>query len=422
MEELAINGGPKTRTAPFPSVGNSTGRDLGEEEIELLTQVIRSGALGRHQGTMVKRFEEEFAKMYGVKYAVATTSGTASLHTAVAALNLDPGDEIITTSITDMGTVIAILMQNCCPVIADVDPKTVNISPKSIEENISEKTKAIIPVHLFGRPCDMDEILKIAAKYNLRVIEDCSQAHLAEYKGKKVGTIGDIGCFSLQQSKQITTGDGGVVITNDDELGKRATMFADKFFDRYGESGERRALALGINYRMTELQGAVAVAQLAKAESILARRRNSAQVLTEELETVPGIELVPLPEGCKHSYWIYSFTIDQDLLGVTTAEFLKALRAEGIPFRSGYAGGIITKHPVIRDRITYGSTHCPYDCPRARKYKDPESLPGADWATENVCVMSWNEGITEEDARDIARGIRKVAEYYLAKKQGKSGA
>jgi len=418
MQELAVNGGPKTRTTPFPSVGNASGRDLGDEEIELLTQVIRSGALGRHQGTMVKQFEEEFKQAYGVKYATATTSGTAALHTAVAALNLDPADEIITTSITDMGTVIAILMQNNCPVIADVDPKTVNITAKSIEENISEKTRAVIVVHLFGRPCDMDEIMAVARKHNLRVIEDCAQAHMAVYKGKKVGTIGDIGCFSLQQSKQITTGDGGIVITNDDALGRRAALFADKFFNRFGEGGERTALALGINYRMSELQGAVALAQLRKADRILERRRRSAAVLNDALARVPGIELVPLPEDSLHSYWIYSFTIDQKLLGVTTAEFLKALKAEGIPFGNGYAGGIITNHRVIRERVTYGNSHCPYDCHRARKYEDPRHLPGADWATENVCVMSWNEGITEDDARDIAAGISKVAEYFRAKAGG----
>ncbi|MCD6399801.1 DegT/DnrJ/EryC1/StrS family aminotransferase [candidate division WOR-3 bacterium] len=260
MEELAINGGPKTRDTsvkPWPSVSNASGRLFGDEEKQLLEEVIDSGTLFRYGGKTVQTFEEEMAAKYGVKHATAVTSGTAALHTAVAALDLDVGDEVITTTVTDAGTVIGILQCNCVPVFADVDRRTMIMRPDSIEAAISERTRAIIVVHLFGQPAPMDEVMDIAQRHKLYVIEDCAQAHGARFDGQLVGTIGHLGAFSMQQSKQITTGDGGVVISNDDELAARARMFHDKFYDRRGEyRGYER---LGINYRMNELTRRVAL-------------------------------------------------------------------------------------------------------------------------------------------------------------------
>ncbi|MBC7289107.1 MAG: DegT/DnrJ/EryC1/StrS family aminotransferase, partial [Armatimonadetes bacterium] len=319
MQELAIHGGPKTRDTsvkPWPSVSNASGRMFGEEELQLIREVIESGCLFRYGGKMVETFEREMAAKYGVKHAVAVTSGTAALHTAVAALDLNPGDEVITTTVTDAGTIIGILQCCCVPTFADVDRRTMIMRPDAIEAAISERTRAVIVVHLFGQPAPMDEIMEIAQRYNLYVIEDCAQAHGATFDGQLVGTIGDIGCFSMQQSKQITTGDGGVVITNDDTLAARARMFHDKYFDRRGEyRGYER---LGINYRMNELTGAVALAQLRKMDLILQRRRHTANLLRERLSQIEGIRPPWIHPKAEHSWWIFSFQIDNDLLGCST--------------------------------------------------------------------------------------------------------
>jgi len=393
-------------------VGDSSGRDLGEEEIALLTEVIRSGALGRHGGKMVPQFEQEYAAHQGVKHCLGVTSGTAALHTAVGALQLDPGDEIITTTVTDMGTVIAILQQNQIPIFCDVDRRTMNLDPGKLEPLINERTRAIIAVHLFGQAVDMDVLMPIARKHKLYVIEDCAQAHDAEWDGRRVGTIGDLGCFSLQQSKQITTGDGGIVITNDDDLADRARMFHDKFYDRSGAN--RGVLRLGVNYRMTELQGAVALAQTRKLDSILGRRRHTAERLTACLQEIEGIIPSWLHSKARHSYWIYPLQINEAELGSTGEEFWAAIQAEGLPWGTGYAGGIpICMYPAIRDHKAYGESAFPWEPPYGRsvEYRE-EDYPETVWAQANTFVMNWNEGITDADVDDMAHGFRKVAAYY----------
>jgi len=204
----------------LPSDQDFSGRTLGEEEIINLAEAVKSGTLTSTKGTFVKQFEEQFKKHLGVKHAHACSSGTAAIHCAVAAVNPEPGDEIITTSITDMGALTPIVYQGAIPVFADVDPRTCNVTAKTIEARISEKTKAICVTHLFGNPCDMHEIMALAKKHNLPVIEDCAQAFMSTSDGKPVGVIGDIGCFSLQQGKHITTGEGGIVVSNNDALAR----------------------------------------------------------------------------------------------------------------------------------------------------------------------------------------------------------
>ena len=413
MSELAINGGEKVITKPFPDVGDISGRYLGQEEKELLIEVINSGHLNRVGGTKVSQFEKEFAERYGVRHAIASSSGTAALHIALGALALNPGDEVITTTITDMGTVIAILLCNAIPIFADVDPLTCNIDPESIEGKITEKTRVIIPVHLFGQPSNMDPIIEIAKRHNLYIVEDCCQAHLAEYKGEMVGTMGDIGCFSFQQIKQITTGDGGMTIMNDDELAERSRLFSDKGWPRTN-NGQRDHLFLGPNYRMTELQGAVGIAQIRKIDSIVQKRRETAQFLTNLIKNIEGVNPPKIIEGAIHSWWNYSFTINEELLKVSSRDFQNALNAEGIPFHVGYIPNPIFSYEVIKSRKTYGTSHCPWDCPQARQniqYKK-EDYPNTMKAIEKVFVMNWNEGITYDNSRDIGNGLEKVAAYF----------
>ena len=410
-EKLAVEGGTPVRTDPLPTVSNKSGRDFGKEELANLTEVIESGKLFRWGGKFVPQFEQEFAEMLGVKHATASTSGTSALHIAVAAVNPDPGDEIITAPITDMGTLIGILFQNAIPVFADLDPKTYTMLPESIEAQITPKTKAIICVHLFGQPCDMDPIMEIARKHNLKVIEDCCQAYFAEYKGKVVGTIGDMGCFSMQQSKHMSTGDGGITVTNDDVLGRRAMLFMDKGWPR--EPGARDYPFLGINYRMNELTGAVACAQIKKVRGIVEKRRKIADAITKGIASAPGVNPPFVREGVKHSWWLYPIMIDRKVLGITPQEFAKALTAEGIGASVGYIGKPIYMSPIFLDANTYGTLGCPFKCPHAnpREYK-AEDCPNTLKILENIINLSCNEFFTDKDVADYVKAINKVANHF----------
>ncbi|MCL2299810.1 MAG: DegT/DnrJ/EryC1/StrS family aminotransferase, partial [Firmicutes bacterium] len=242
----AIHGGKPVKTTPF-----GTGKRFGAEELEQLREALEQQTLFYWHGKKVRGFCEKLAGIYGMPYCAAASSGTAAIHTALGALGIAAGDEVITTPITDMGTLIGILYQNAVPVFADLDPHTYNPDPKSIEDCITEKTKAIVVVHLAGNPADMDAVMDIAARHNLKVIEDCAQSWLASYKGKWVGTIGDIGCFSTNEFKHISTGDGGALLTRDELLYRKALMFADKNYDRIGGMPIRNCEALAPNYRMT---------------------------------------------------------------------------------------------------------------------------------------------------------------------------
>lgn len=411
----ALKGGAPVRTGIFPNVGISQGRRLGKQEKRLVGRAIDSGNLFRLGGLrLVEQFEKEFAKLHGVRFAHAVTSGTASLHTAVAALNLEPGDEIITTPITDMGTAIAIMMQQCIPIFADVDPKTCNITAKTIEKQITKRTRAIIVVHLFGAPADMDPILKLARRHNLRVIEDAAQSHFAEYKGKLVGTLGDIGCFSLQQSKQITTGDGGILITNNKDLYDRAVLFSDKAWPRTKMGQGRGHLFLGVNYRMNEITGAVALAQARKLKGIVRQRRKIAQYLYEKLQDMDGIVLTKILPNCLSSWWIFSFYLNKKKVNISPADFAKALTAEGIYAGCGYIPMPLFEYPAIRERKTFGSSQLPWSLPGARKniVYDKKEYPGTLKALGELIVFSWCEGIGKKDALDVYKAIKKLVQYY----------
>ena len=253
QEQLAIEGGPRTVDYKFPTNSDISGRMFGDEEIAELTEVIRSGNLNVLGGPKVTQFEDEWKKTFGVKHAVTSTSGTSALHVGVLAVGPNPGDEIIVAPITDIGSIIAILYQLAVPVFADVDPISGIITAETIEPCITERTVAIMVVHLQGNAAVMDPIVELARKHNLLVIEDCSQAHMAAYNGRYAGTIGDIGCYSFQQSKHMTTGDGGMTVTNNDYLGERIMLAHNKGRGRSGRENQPPFLAP--NYRMTELQG-----------------------------------------------------------------------------------------------------------------------------------------------------------------------
>ena len=283
------------------------------------------------------RSSGRLARYYGSPRAVASTSGTAAIHVALAALGLNPGDEVVTTPLTDMGSVIPILACNCLPVFADVDPETGNLTAETIERKLTPRTRAVVLVHLFGRPADLGPICELLRDRKIALIEDCSQAHDAEYQGKKVGTFGDFGTFSFQQSKQITCGDGGITLVNRPELAERAALFADKGWDR--KRGARSHLFLGMNYRMTELQGAVVLRQLERLPGLIKARRATAESLADELRSIRGVVPPPEQAGVDPSWWMFAFRIDEEKLGVSTAEFGEALAVEGVPVRRAILAG-----------------------------------------------------------------------------------
>ena len=389
--------------------------DMGEEEIEELIEVIRAGRLNRLSGTKVVQFEQDFAEMNGVKYAQAVTSGTAAVHTAVGVIDPNPGDEIITTGVTDMGTIIGILYQNAVPIFADIDPRSGNLDIADVEAKITERTKAIIVVHLFGNPCPMEAYVELARKYDLFLIEDCAQAQLAEYGGRPVGTWGDFGCFSFG-GKHMTTGDGGMVISNRDDLAHRLKWFADKGNPR---SPVYEHYYLAPNYRMTDLQGAVGIAQLRKVTDAVRKKQWVANHLNEVVDGTEGLSLQPVLPEAAHSYWTYGFQVDAATTGASAAQFAEALQAEGVPANAPYMVYPVYKYPVMAKQRAYGTSDFSYagEAAAAIDY-GAISLSGSEGFLETTVVMPMNPSYTEQDVADFSTAIKKVSDFYRSKLSG----
>jgi len=411
MKQLALFGGEKTKNTPF-----GTGNRFGSEELKELKEALEQNTLFYWSGSKVKKFANEFARMYGVPYCVTASSGTAAIHIGLGAVGVTAGDEVITSPITDMGTVIGIFYQNAIPIFADLDPNTYNLDPKSIEAKISEKTKAILVVHLAGNPADMNAIMDIARRHNIRVVEDCAQSYMCYYNGKLAGTIGDVGCFSLNDFKHISTGDGGMCLFNDEELYKKAFRFADKNYDRLSKapSAMRKIEYLAPNYRMNELQGAVALAQLKKLKWICDRRNTFGDTITEGIKGLPGIYPHKVTEGGKCSYWFYMFRINEKEAGVSRDEFASALTAEGIPNQAGYIPSCIYEYDIFLNKNAYPGSDCPFGCKLYGKDINYSKglCPTAEDILNTSVRISINEFYTENDVAEIVEAIRKISNCY----------
>jgi dTDP-4-amino-4,6-dideoxygalactose transaminase len=395
----------------LPSDADRSGRDLGSEELARLREVIESGTLNCTKGRAVKEFETRFAERYGVGFCRATTSGTASVHAAVAAIDPEPGDEIITTPITDMGAIAPILYQTALPVFADVDPLTFNLTAESIAPRISARTRAIVVTHLFGNPCRMGPIVELAREHDLPIIEDAAQAYLAECDGRLVGTIGDIGCFSLQQGKHMTTGEGGMVVARNDRYSRRMRLFVDKAWG-YGEPTPDHEF-LALNYRMTELQGAVALAQLEKLDRLVARRIRAAERLTERIAGIPGVAPPATTPGCRHTYWKYALRIDEGVLAGGVDAFSARLKGLGVLNAPRYIQKPAFMLRIFRERNTFGRSGFPFDGPHRAGLPpvayDPADYPGTADALSHVVVLPMSEFYEDEHVEHIACSIRDAA-------------
>ena len=396
---------PPLRRLQLPSDQDATGRSLGEEEIALVTEALRSGTLTSTKGAFTKKLEERFAALCGVKFAYACASGSGAVHTAVAALDPEPGDEIVVRPITDMGALTPILYQGAIPVFADVEPRSLNVTAETIAAVLSPRTKAIVVTHLFGNPCDMTPILELAAKHGIRVIEDCAQAFLAEHAGRKVGGLGDIGCFSLQQGKHITTGEGGLVTTNDAALARRMFLFINKAWG-YGDKNPDHYF-VALNYRMSELQGAVAVAQLEKLAPLTAQRIAMAERLTAKLADAPGILPPPIRPGDVHSFWKYCLTVDAAVIPGGAVGLGAKLKEFGVLCAPRYIQKPAFRCQVFAEQNTFGQSRWPFTLarPEAVDYS-AERFPGAFAGLENVLVLPWNERYQPEHVDFIADVIR----------------
>ena len=428
-EKLAIDGGEPLRREPF-----APRWDFGEPEKRNLRETIdRASEPGGSWGTtnQVREFEDAFAKRHGVKYAIATDSGTGAIHAAVGAVNPEPGDEIITTPTSDIGTVLGIMLQNAVPVFADWDPDTLNTDPADLERRVTDRTRAIIAVHLFGNPCDMDAIMDIARRHDLVVIEDLSQAHLAEYQGRLVGTIGDIGCLSIG-GKTLTAGGGGMIVTDDEEIARRALGFVYKGseFDEglrnsLRPTSDDRGSSTGYSFladyhRMSPLMAAIGKAQLERLDGYTERRRAAAKILDDMLWELPGIMLQKVRDGDVHTYYVYGYKVDEEVLGVSAERFAEAVQGGGHPRRhravhTGHAalplpgirrGEGPTAAPATPSSTKTGNRRIDYNALRLPVVE--RELP----KTNGIIFR----GYTEDEARDIAGAIRKVALHYSSKR------
>ncbi|PYM72397.1 MAG: DegT/DnrJ/EryC1/StrS family aminotransferase [Candidatus Rokuibacteriota bacterium] len=399
----------ETTLLTLPSDQEASGRTLGDEEIALAAEAIRSGTLTSTKGTFVKRLERRFAELLGVKHAWACASGTAAVHTAVAALDPEPGDEIITSPITDMGALAPILYQGAIPVFADVDPHTLNITAATIEARLSPRTRAIMVTHLFGNPCDMDAILALAHARDIAVIEDCAQAFGARYDGRPVGTLGAVASFSLQQGKHVTTGEGGLVATNDDALARRMVLFINKAWG-YGDPQPDHYF-LALNYRMSELHGAVAVAQLPKLDGVVERRISAAARLTERLRGLRGIVTPRVSPRSVHTYWKYCLQVDGGCVVGGAVELGRRLKERGIASAPRYIQKPAFMCEVFQKQRTFGTSRYPFTLarPEAVDY-DAARFPGTFAGLEGVLVLPWTERYTDEHVDYIADSVREAAE------------
>ncbi len=393
----------------LPSDQDISGRTFGAEEIAAVTEVLQSGTLITTKGKYGKLLEEEFAKKLGVKYAYACNSGSAAVHVAVAAINPNPGDEIVTTSITDMGALTPIIFQGAIPVFADVDPKTLNVTAETIEKVLSDKTKAIIVTHLFGNPCEMRAIMELADSRNIPVIEDTAQSFLAECDGKYAGTIGKIGAFSFQQGKQMTTGEGGIVVTNDDATARRMYLFINKAWG-YGDQNPDHYFA-SLNYRMTELQAAVAYEQLKKLDFSVSQRQKMAQLLDEKIKDIDGIESYKPATNSTMTYWKFCLRVDDKQIEDGAVGLAKALKTYDVASAPRYVVKPAYKCQIFREQNTFGDSHFPFNLarPEAVDYND-ENFQGTLKGLHDVLVLPINEKYEEKHIEFLADSIREAVE------------
>jgi len=436
VSNLALFGGKPVRTEPF-----RTSVVIDDSEWNYVKQVLEAKEFSRFMGSpvkdiekilamssvdaelyenqyfsflggkMVRKFEANFAKKFDIPYAVSVNSATSGLSVALGAAGVGPGDEVITTCLSFNATALSILFFNSIPVFVDVDKHSFCLDPFKIEQAITPKTKAILVVHILGNPADMDVIMKIAERHNLLVIEDAAQAPGTKYKGRYVGTIGDAGVFSFQETKNLMTGEGGMIVTRNPEIVKKMRLIRN-----HGESipdidwnEDSLTNIIGMNFRMTELTAAIGIAQLDKLDDNNSRRTANAHFLLNELNDLPGITVPEYSDGTVPH--VLPLLYDAAATGVERIKILAALRAEGIPAGSGYLR-LMYENPIFLKKIAYGKEHCPWSCHLYgvdREYKQGDCPIAEDLIREKfIWFYHIHRPNGFEEMKDVVTAFRKV--------------
>ena len=359
---------------------------LGKEELANVIDCVRTGWISS-KGEYINKFETEFAAACGVKYGVSATNGTTALHLALAALGIEKGDEVILPTFTMIATVYAVMYTGAKPVLVDSETRTWNMDVKQLEKKITKRTKVILPVHIYGHPVDMDPVRKLAKKYGIYIVEDAAEVHGAEYKGKRCGSLGDIGCFSFYGNKIITTGEGGMVVTNNKKIAERASLLKD-----LAHSPGKRFLHtdLAYNYRMTNLQAAVGLAQTRKLDKFVKKKRWIADLYGKNLEGVKGLRLPFEEKWAKNVYWMYSVLVEKDF-GMNRDRLMAELQKEGIGTRAFFVP--MHRQPVVLDN---------------RIVKKRERFPVADYISARGLYLPTGLALKKDDILKVCDKVKKI--------------
>lgn len=423
--QLAINGGKKLREKPFPAYNT-----IGKEEEEATLRVLRSGKLSTYigswhddfyGGTEVRALEKEWAEYFGAKHAISVNSATSGLYAAVGALGITAGDEVIVSPYTMSASATAILLYGGIPVFADIEEEFFCIDPKSVESKITSKTKAIMAVDIFGQPSDYRALKEIADKYNLKIIEDCAQAPYAKLDGKFAGTLGDVGVFSLNYHKHIHSGEGGIVVTDDDELAFKIQLIRNHAEVVIGAKGykEKSELhnMLGFNYRMTEIEASIARVQLLKLKDLVEQRVENVLYMEEKFKKLPFLKVPSIREGATHSYYVHLLLFDEKIAGVHRNRFIDAVKAELPPtimrddsavlLSYGYVKPLYLQ-PLYQEKICFGEY--PFNHTK-REYKQGDCPVCEDMHYNKIITHElMRPGMSQDDMDDVVRAFEKVWE------------
>ncbi|MEC3878308.1 DegT/DnrJ/EryC1/StrS family aminotransferase [Parapedobacter sp. 10938] len=391
---------------------------VDEKMVESIVKTTKSGIWSRIQsktGT-VPTFEKRFAELIGSAYCVGTGSGTQALSTCIEALNIGPGDEVITSPYTDFGTISAILTSRALPVLVDLDPESFQLDPDEVERSVNANTKAIMPVHIMGLPANMERIMGIARKHRLKVIEDACQAPFSKYQGQAVGLIGDLGCFSFQASKSIAAGEGGAIVGNDERLMDECYTVQNRGTSKAG-ANER----IGPKYRMNEFEGAILMGQLDKVKERFETRNSNAEYLNEKLKDFQGV--IPqkqYPGTESGAYYNYAMRYDKAFFdGLERSQFLKAIQAEGVPFTSYIRKGL-HKDSWVDTILAQRVYQQFFSDQRLKDYREALYLPKCDEITDETLIAFWASGVllgSRSDMDDIVNAIIKVYENRASLKK-----
>jgi len=428
MEKLALFGGKPVRKKLFPFY-----QVMGQEEKKAVNMVLDSGVLSHFLGCWDKLFyggprvlalEKEWAKYFKVKHTIAVNSCTSGLQCAVGACGIGPGDEVIVSPFTMSASASSILIFNGVPVFADVEPDYFCLDPQSVKARITPRTKAIMTVDIMGLPYDADAINALARQKGLFVIEDCAQAPAAKYKGRWAGTLGDIGVFSLNYHKHIHTGEGGIVVTDNDELAEKVRLIRNHAEAVVGDKGVQNIVnMIGFNFRMTEIEAAIGCCQLKKLKNLVRQRQANVNYLNRKLSMLPGIKPGSVRKGCEHVYYVAPFLFDEKMVGVSRNRFMQAVIAElkpqalheeeGVDVSMGYVQPLYLQ-PLYQKMIGYGDKGCPFRCPfyDGKISYEKGICPITEHLHEKelICLGQVYSTLSKKDLDDVVGAFEKVYE------------